>query len=622
MTEAWVDIRDRDTPLHIRINGDDPTFVLGTDPLRHRTGIILGERELDLLDISSVVFAADSAARRGGATRKDMGAQWRREFRFRIEVRDPDHWARPEVSQALQGAVQFLTEDTVSFEFVARQTDRLTQPFLDLGSTGELFDADEIILFSGGLDSYAGALESLSNGNGKVVLVTHRSAQKAIPRQVDLGMTLAKAFPGRVLHVHVLARRKGQQASDNSQRSRSLLFAALGQAIARSFKARRVSFYENGIISHNLPLSPQIIGTMATRTTHPLGLSLLNDLMSKALDNPVPIENRYQWLTKTEVVRRIVENDGQSQITRTVSCTSIREQDSLHTHCGACSQCLDRRFGILAAGVADHDRAETYRTDVLLGARESTSSRTMATEWSRHMLRFTTMTPATFFAQFGPHLSRIILAYPFGSREETLRKILDMHRRQAEAVRSVLRTAIADHADQLATGDLPQSSLLILHVGQRPEMALADDPRSKIKPLPQITAPEELDLVPDPDDPLRVDFEVVDCRQVVKVEGLARIEGVRALVPAALLADFLDGRDRGLSPERYGCQSSGRLAEALDTSKATIRKRIDRIRGELEEAFLQVHGKPPESQLLIHRHPANGYRLDPTIEVIGTDVME
>ena len=33
-------------------------------------------------------------------------------------------------------------------------------------------------------------------------------------------------------------------------------------------------------------------------------------------------------------------------------------------HCGTCLQCLDRRFGSLAAELEDHDPGEFYRTDV------------------------------------------------------------------------------------------------------------------------------------------------------------------------------------------------------------------------------------------------------------------
>ena len=43
----------------------------------------------------------------------------------------------------------------------------------------------------------------------------------------------------------------------------------------------------------------------------------------------------------------------------------------LHPHCGQCSQCIDRRFAILAAGQEHEDPAEAYKVDLFLGERES-----------------------------------------------------------------------------------------------------------------------------------------------------------------------------------------------------------------------------------------------------------
>ena len=46
----------------------------------------------------------------------------------------------------------------------------------------------------------------------------------------------------------------------------------LGAAVAHSSGLDGVSFYENGIVSINLPLCGQEVGGRATRTTHPQSL--------------------------------------------------------------------------------------------------------------------------------------------------------------------------------------------------------------------------------------------------------------------------------------------------------------------------------------------------------------
>ena len=225
-------------------------------------------------------------------------------------------------------AVEFLTEIAFDFRFTQRDNEPNRQTYFDFDPVGTKFKADEVIMFSGGLDSVPPARSRLlATTSSGVVLVTHRSAQKAIPRQVELGRYLAQRFEGRVLHIHVVARRAGKEATDWNQRSRSLLFVALGQAVAQAFGARRLSFFENGIVSHNLPLSKQIVGTMASRTTHPLALRNLDRLVQLVSPTAPPIENRYQWLTKCEVVERIDQHGAAEQIHRAVSCTSVREQE-------------------------------------------------------------------------------------------------------------------------------------------------------------------------------------------------------------------------------------------------------------------------------------------------------
>ena len=203
-------------------------------------------------------------------------------------------WNRPEVLAALAETVRFLTDDQVAFRFTQRRQPEPIEGFLDLDPEGAAFNAEEVIMFSGGLDSFAGALEALASGTGKVLLVSHRSAPKVFRRQDALADWLAKRFPERIRHVRVEATRVGTDSHDTTQRSRSLLFAAIGHAVAQSFGTRRLSFYENGTVSHNLPISPQVVGTMATRTTHPQSINQLNRLLALIAPDATRISNAYQ----------------------------------------------------------------------------------------------------------------------------------------------------------------------------------------------------------------------------------------------------------------------------------------------------------------------------------------
>ncbi len=286
VAEVEVSGRGR-KPKRLPISFDPVTgdFPLDFESLQARAVEPLDSACWDFLEIAAAVFAADTSQRRGPLTRPDLGAGWRRKFVFSIPVVRHDVWSDPDMRTALADAVSFLTDDEIEFVFRRKAANPSHQyPLLGQGVETR-FPADEIILFSGGLDSLAGAFERLASGDDKVVLVTREGQTKETPRQKLLGSHLGRLFHGRVLHARFKATRAWGRGAERTQRSRSFLFAALGYVHARIFGAQRVCFYENGIISHNLPISPQVVGTMATRTTHPLALVKLTrvfDLLGEA----------------------------------------------------------------------------------------------------------------------------------------------------------------------------------------------------------------------------------------------------------------------------------------------------------------------------------------------------
>lgn len=621
MIETLVHYEAGKPPLEIRFGGRYPNFTLEADKLRAKALAEIDPLCDDFLEIASAIFVADSTVSRGGEVRARMGLNWRREFSFTIPVRQPEFWQRPDVVEALTDTVTFLTEDTVQFEFVAGEFSRSREPFLEFDPTGPQFGANEAILFSGGLDSFAGALETLATTSDKVLLVSHRSAQKVIPRQDDLGGYLAQRFPGRVQHLSVTARRRGAEGKETTQRSRSLLFTALGWAAAQALKIPRLSFYENGTISHNLPISPQVVGTMATRTTHPLTLKKLNDLLELLYPGQLNIENRYEWLTKTDVVRRIEQHGGTDQIDRAVSCTSVREQDTLRTHCGACSQCLDRRFAILAAGLEAHDPPERYATDVLFGARERDRSITMALEWTRHALRLRELDDRGFMSAFGHELMRIIRGHGNLPRADALRRVCDLHKRHSNDVAGVLERALKENAGDIVARRLPASSLLGMHLSQQDGTALAlpEDPRANAATHGPLGNVVEEDLVPDPAEPLVAAFFKEGKTSVVALEGLGRVHGAPARVAHALKPGFDDARASGLAHADFPFVQLITLECLRDMSKDAIRQNIQRCRRKLNEFYRDVHGVDPDRPLLIQGKPPKGHRLEPDLQVTTRD---
>jgi 7-cyano-7-deazaguanine synthase in queuosine biosynthesis len=614
MTEARV-FMGTSAPLTVRLHGRHPTFRIDAEKIEAKLVAPVTPVLEDLLEIACTVFAADGSRLRGGGTRPGLGATWRRTFTFEIPVRDPDFWSGAAVTRALADAVRFLTDDDVSFQFFQGKGRPSLQSCFPFEADAAAFRADEVVLFSGGLDSFAGALEALASRKQKVALVSHVSAQKVERRQRDLAKYLAGRFPGRVLHVPIKANRIGPEAVESTQRSRSLLFVALGQVVAHMMGAKIVRLYENGVVSHQLPISPQVVGTMATRTTHPLSLRLLNDLMAGLPLAPIPIENPFQWHTKADVLRQIMLNGGEAQIAEAVSCAGVRDQSIEKPHCGACSQCLDRRFGVLAEGLGNFDPAERYATDVLLGARATQLSATLAGFWTTHAMETAQIDDRAFLERYGQEFSRICRGYPEIPAAEVMKRCLDMHRRQGRYVIRVLAESAAEHADDLVYHKLPATSLLRIHIaGISPVVLIPRDGRSALGPGLTDSSDQVLDgRLPEDEGRLTVVFDKEASTWIVVIRSLGRVEGNPARVAHLLKPAFDEDRARRLPAFEHRFVEAGKLAQTSSQHKEWVRQNVKRCRDKLAEFHYGLHGAKPPSPLLIEGRQTHGYRLDPGI---------
>ena len=114
----------------------------------------------DLLELAAYVYCADGTVSRGGTTMAQMGRDWRRRFRFVVPVRRPEVWSSTPISTILIETLSFLSDDFYEFDFQQLQDPPGFQRYLELGGvTPHGFRPDEVILFSGGLDSLAGAVD-------------------------------------------------------------------------------------------------------------------------------------------------------------------------------------------------------------------------------------------------------------------------------------------------------------------------------------------------------------------------------------------------------------------------------------------------------------------------------
>jgi hypothetical protein len=223
------------------------------------------------------------------------------------------------------------------------------------------------VLLSGGADSAIGALVSRADlaDDEAHTLLSHFSATTLAPIQRTIAERIDALIPGGQQHhlqIHLsrnLHRLDGTEyASEPSSRSRSLLFLALGLAVA-SLDSVPLWIPENGFASLNPPLGPDRRGSLSTRTTHPTFLTGLAFVLSDVGAHGA-IENPFAESTKGEMFTRaadIVSADGAAALlSSSNSCAHTGQRAfgiSPSTACGLCFGCVVRRASFHASGLSD-----------------------------------------------------------------------------------------------------------------------------------------------------------------------------------------------------------------------------------------------------------------------------
>ncbi len=316
----------------------------------------------------------------------------------------------------------------------------------------------DVVLLSGGLDSLVGALDTVVRG-GFVVLVHHRESPRLDPRITALARALEARAKGRVAFVPAWI------TSETSGRGRplhALLLAALGGVVASAFGAgSSVRFFENGVVSLALPVSAAGLGG-SSKSTHPVVLAGFADIIRRLSRRPVIVDNGFLFSTKGEVAAQLLGHDATGLLEGTTSC-----QRETRRHCGACAACIDRRFAVLAAGLAEHDPADRYAVELLTGVRRG-RSRAVASAYVQAAMQIADEDEATFFSRHR-ELARVLAVLP-GDASIQAARLHDLHVRHAREVELVLDEGMRVHAAALRRGKLAGSLL-----------ALALPPASKLQ---------------------------------------------------------------------------------------------------------------------------------------------
>lgn len=415
----------------------------------------------DLLEIAAYVYVGDQAISRGGLKSFEYGEDWHRCLYFKIPVREYEIWSDPNAKELLEEAMSFVSGDTYTFNFVSQPVAKFPE-FLNFRTErNPELQCDEIVLLSGGLDSFTGAIEEVVGNKKLPVFVSHRSNNKMASFQQRLYEYITDLYESgpKPLHVPVTINKDRRLTRETSQRSRSFLYASIGTIMARMFRLNRVRFYENGIASCNLPFDGQTLQARSTRVTHPKFLSLLSELLSVILDSEFHLENPYFFKTRTEICLRLKELHHETQICETRSCAkSIYMRP--YTHCGTCLQCIDRRFATLASECDKNDREQLYVINIFTDALSAARDRAMAAGFADFATRIERMTIEDFVSIYTSEVSEITRYIPVVSREEATRAVFSLYSRHAQKVNGVLEAAINEHRASIRKGTLPDTCLV------------------------------------------------------------------------------------------------------------------------------------------------------------------
>jgi len=350
--EASEYLKSATLPLFKNFDSKEVSLHAFTKALK-RLKLCPSEVAMDLLVVACTMYAADTRI-----NRETFGEDsWTRVIDLYIPVSDVNLWNKQK--QLLETTFKFLTGDVWTINFRARSVG--TPPLSPRGKLqryGMPYKTDTVCLFSGGMDSFIGAINLLAAGV-RPLLIGHSKSADVSTYQDKAALSLAEEYkslaPLRIDAFIKIHKNNLFASEDHTERGRSFMFLTIGAICASALGTKNSKLYmpENGMISLNLPLTPLRVGSHSTRTTHPYYIKQMQ-LLFNNLGLGVEIVNPFQFKTKGEMLSECA-NKALVEKTETMSCShpSGRYEGMGNGHCGSCVPCIIRRAAFHSAKVND-----------------------------------------------------------------------------------------------------------------------------------------------------------------------------------------------------------------------------------------------------------------------------
>lgn len=327
-----------------RSSGNERVSTVGTGLLYDldKNGLCPPATAWDFTTFALAVSAADQAV-----ARSQSPDGWTRVMELCVALADPAPFQA--ISTTLEGMLRYLTGDFWTLEFIedGEPAPRSTAPVR--------YEADCVSLLSGGVDSLVGGID-LASGGARPLYVSQMAKGDS-----ETQVHFARQLGGSERHLQWNQNIRVNHTTERSTRARSIVFFAFAVLAAAELHAQTggtVPVYvpENGFISLNVPLNAGRTGSLSTKTTHPVFLSKLQEVLS-SLGLPVSLVRPYAFKTKAELMAECSDRGLLTRLVgRSTSCGRYGYYN--YTHCGRCVPCQVRRASFLASGIPD--TTQTY----------------------------------------------------------------------------------------------------------------------------------------------------------------------------------------------------------------------------------------------------------------------
>lgn len=374
-------IEPNESIVHLSADKSFGNVTLNQESIAQALGTPLDPVSLDLCEIAAYVYLGDKAVSRG------KYEKWTRNLSWIVPVREPDRWNS--VREMLTSTIATLSGDNVRFTFVPKSKQKIVPNSKQKKSKTaisfesiNLPESDCSCLFSGGLDSFAGAAYLIDQERRRPLFASHCANGELKNKQSDLVNVIQEKFGKDFHHFQywVTSRRNKNaphkyERQENSHRARSFLFMSFATVAAASRGLSDIFICENGVLSLNVPISDARKGSRSTRHAHPLYLRHFNQLINALYEREFNVQNPFSLQTKGEEIALLRTLGLGSVIKDTVTCWGYPNQTCRYkysNHCGYCIPCLVRRVSLIAAGMEECD--DQYVVDVF-GSRDKLSER-------------------------------------------------------------------------------------------------------------------------------------------------------------------------------------------------------------------------------------------------------